>query len=278
MPLVDTHAAYTEAWECDYNAHLNVQFYFKRFQEAAAAHHALAGRTPSRLRARHVRYHREQRLDSAAITASGLVTEGPFAGRVLHVMRESPGGALVATALDTWDDPKGLPGEASAEDLAPAAPRGVSPDPAPPVDARDLLARGKAVVSDVSVADPAMFDAAGGYLPHHVVGRFSNAGAHLWNFAGVTTEWLAERNLGRVAVETKLDLVAPIRPGAVLRLISWLPDLAEKTLMLAHQLEDLSTGEAVARGEVRALLMDLSARRATAIPAELREAHETIRP
>ena len=94
----------------------------------------------------------------------------------------------------------------------------------------------------------------------------------------MTTEWLAERNLGRVAVETKLDLLAPVRRGAVLRLISWLPDLAEKTLMLAHQLEDLSTGEAVARGEVRALLMDLSARRATAIPEELRAGYEAIRP
>lgn len=287
MAMVRTQAGYVEAWECDSNAHLNVQFYWKRFEAAAAALHAMAGRAPGRLRVRHVRYHREQRLDETSAIDSGVVTEGPAAGQLLHRMT-MPDGRLSATALDLYDAADGLPGaaaladqpgaaaalddlpgRAAPEDLPDALPRGIPAGAAEAIDARGLLAAGRAVVSEVSVADPMRFDAGGAFLPHQFTALFSNGAAHVWQSVGVTADWLAERRLGRVAVEQQMTLLEPVRPGAVLRQISWVSAAAGRTVRLAHQIEDLGSGAAVARGEVTALLLDLQARRTVALPEDL---------
>lgn len=275
MAAVKTHASYTEAWECDANAHLNVQFYFRRFHEALAALCALDGRAAPLAVQRHVRFHREQRLDEAAVVHSGVVRDGPAAGKVLHVMTAAPGGALVATSLDDLGDASRLPGEWGAEDAVPGLPRGVDGAPSDPADARGLLAAGRAVLSDVSLAYPHRFGADGGFLPHQFIAGFSNGAVHLWSGLGITREWLEARNLGRVAVEQKLTPFAAVEPGMVLRQISWVAEAAEKTVLFSHQVEDARTGAPLVRGDVRALLMDLGARKAVPMPREVLEMAET---
>lgn len=268
MPLALTHVAYTEQWECDVNNHLNVKFYFKRFDEALATWGLLTGTRPT-LTVRHVRFHKELFADSGTHIHSGVLASGPHTGALVHILANAETGAVAATALDTLaEPPEGF--VASEEDAAPAIPRGVAPGPTPAVDAEALVEAGGASVTNIAVADPMRFAAGGAWRPHEFIAGFSDAGSHVWAHAGLSTEYLKANNFGRVAVEMKLTVHAPVTPGTILRQISWVPDVAQKSFALSHQVSDMASGTVLARGEARALIIDLGARRVAPVPPTLR--------
>src|SRR5690606_16110861 len=62
MPAFETLFSSVNRWECDENDHLNVQFYFTRFEEADRQFRLLSGLSDALVgsrRVRHVRYHCE---------------------------------------------------------------------------------------------------------------------------------------------------------------------------------------------------------------------------
>ena len=83
---------------------------------------------------------------------------------------------------------------------------------------------------------------------------------------GLTTDWLEKNNCGRVAVETRLTRIEPVKAGSAIRIVSRVTGLAEKSFAIIHQLEDMRSGKPVALGEVRCVVMDLKARKVTALP------------
>ena len=83
MTIQATLNSFVNRWECDENDHLNVQFYFSRFEEADRQFRLLCGLSETLVgarRVRHVRYHKELRTGDL-ITVHSSVAFGPTRGR-----------------------------------------------------------------------------------------------------------------------------------------------------------------------------------------------------
>ncbi len=265
MALVDTHVGFVESWECDTNDHLNVRYYAKRFGEALEMLCALHGHPSAAAESRHVRFHRELRADAMTRVRSARVDGGPADGRIVHLLENAETGEVAATALDLVEGLAEVP-TVPADEVAAAMPRSVPLAPAEPADALARLERGAATVSNIRLADPNAFDAEGRYRQFEFISGFSDGAAHVWAFAGMTNAFMAERNWGRIAVETKLTVFAPVRPGMVLRQISWISEVAAKSMALLHQVDDPRTGTVIARGDVRGMILDFATRRSVPMP------------
>ncbi len=268
-PFAETHRSFVNTWECDDNAHLNVQFYFKRFDEAARFFAGMrGGRIDGPLpRTRHVRYHSELHAGAITRTRSGVIANGPFEGHIVHLIDNLVTGKLAASAIDA-------PGEISSHDfLVPAEavqnaiPRGVDAVPATPMTGEEMLARG-GLISQRTIVAPAECDAAGDFMEQLYVGRFTDAAPHVWEQAGVGIALIQERKLGRGAREMKITHHTPARAGEGLVLYSLPSRSGGKTLYLRHELVRLGDEEPLVTGEVVAVLLDLATRRTVAMPSE----------
>ncbi|PSM17351.1 thioesterase family protein [Nitratireductor sp. StC3] len=267
--LAETHRAFVNTWECDENAHLNVQFYFKRIDEAArffAATHggALDGALPH---VRHVRFHAELHVGAITRILSGTIADGPFRGYVVHLLENLETGALAATALDT---PNGADGTRAvpAAAVARALPRGVEPEPAVPMPGEAVLAA-NGLIASRSIALPGECDAAGRLTEQFYVARFTDAAPHVWEQGGVTIRWLRRHNYGRVALEMKITHHQAARAGDGLLLYARPSAFSGKTFRLRHEMKRLSDGASLVTGEVVAVVLDLQTRKSVALPATL---------
>lgn len=265
--LVETHRSFVNTWECDENAHMNVQFYLKRFDEAArffdmlSAGAAHDGPLP---RDRHVRYHAELVAAATTLVRSAAIEDGPYAGRVVHFLEHAETGVLAATAIDA---PSGLRHESriGAAHVERALPRSAPSEPLRAFAPDRILARG-GIVSNRSIVGSGECDARARMVEQCYVARLSDGAPHGWKCAGVDVEWLRERNLGRVAVEMKITHHAPAMAGDPLVLYTAPARAGEKTVKLRHEMVRASDGEAIASAEVVALILDLKKRKSIALP------------
>jgi acyl-CoA thioester hydrolase len=264
-----TRRDFVNTWECDENAHWNVQFYFRAFEQAARIALSQAGTDdyPEQTGlVRHVRFHSELRSATPVVVRTGQL-EGQFPAAILvHFLACSETGRLAATALDhlpgrSADLPLVSVGEASA-----TAPRGVQGGPDIAVDANSLVRSGHAIDRHYSVLASHEAGPGGGMLSSAIVSRLTDAAPHIWEHAGIGQSFLARSGFGRVAVEMKITRLGEARVGAPLRLVSWIADMNEKTFLIRHQLDVMTTGAPVAAASVRCLVMNLESRRAVPVP------------
>ena len=267
--LAVTRRDFVNTWECDENAHWNVQFYFRAFEQAAriALSQSGPGDYPEQTGlVRHVRFHSELRSATPVVIRTGRL-EGQLSTSVLvHFLACSETGRLAATALDHlpgWvaDLPLVSDGEASA-----AAPRGVKGGLDIAVDAVSLVRSGHAIDSHYSVLATHEVGPSGIMLSSAIVSRLTDAAPHVWEHAGIGQSFLARSGYGRVAVEMKITWLGKACAGDPLRLASWIADMNEKTFLICHQLDLITTGAPVAAAAVRCLVMNLETRRAVPVP------------
>ena len=265
--FIETHRSYVNTWECDDNDHMNVQFYFKRFDEAARFFAGMngadmAGPLP---RTRHVRYHSELHAGDIARMRSSVVADGPFAGHVVHVLDDIETGRIAATALEA---PGGFdaPGHRVRESaVGQALPRGLEPAPAEPLRPDEMLSLG-GFVSSRTIVQPMQCDAAGELLAQGFVGRLSDAAAHVWEVAGVGIARLRALGYGRVALEMKLTHHQPARAGEALLIHSRPIPGGGKAMQLHHEITRFADGAPVATAQVVAVILDLTSRKSVAMP------------
>lgn len=268
----ETYRGFVNTWECDENDHVNVQFYFDRFEIAARAAAALSsGRYEAvRLRVRHVRYHKECQAADLLVGESAGV-----AGRsatVQHRLLNAETGALLATALDLYD---GAAWGLSEIPLDPhGAPRGLAEGY--DGEARDDAALEAAgyPVTYRGLVRPGEVCAAGAMSDRHFIARVTDAVAHAWTNAGVTGSFLADNGYGRVAVEMKLSIAERPTAGTLLHVRSALIAVTRSTLTFRHLLIDTAARRPFAVVSVAALIMDHRTRRAIRLPDALRATAE----
>jgi len=276
MNAQDTLFSFVNRWECDENDHLNVQYYFSRFEEADRQFQLLSGLSDAVVgarRVRHVRYHKELRTGDLITVKSFVAFDGPHMLTVVHELRNGGTGDLAATAIDGYE-----PGTASAKDLrnrfksvlgnmpVEAAPRGIVASPA-----------GSRATLDATLSAGAEICFRGTVLPRHIgsdgraddgfaLSAFTDAVAHVWQRTPMTHEYLSEHNYGRVAVEMKLSWLSPLKTGDIFLVASAPTGAQEKTFSIRHHLFESRTKRLAAVCDVVALVMDLSTRKAVPLP------------
>jgi len=189
-----THKSFVNAWECDENVHLNVQFYWKRFGQAAAIFQHQAGLTQQRWVGRHVRYHAE--LGMGANT-------------------------MVRSAVDHYADNFTTKDNMVAEVPEAARPLSLPSTPLSIVDGKEVLCDRNGLLSHLSMIALNECDAEGFLLDENHISRFSDAAGHFWHHLGIDRAWMTEQNLGSVAVEMKITRHALPKVGMITENISW---------------------------------------------------------
>ncbi|MEJ8570985.1 thioesterase family protein [Microbaculum marinum] len=262
---METLKGYVNAWDCDENDHLNVQFYYRFFEDACCHFQALAGVSRDDFRrplVRHVRYHGELRKNEAVQVDSVRAGEA----QIVHVLSEPVSGRLSATCLETFAGPlpDALPSGSGAIPEN-ALPRSLdsAPAAATAATASDRLVLRTRIRAQHCDPSGAVFDSA-------IVGFNSDSAAFFWEAVGITEPWLRERNRGRVAVEMKLTRLGDAAFGDLIHVISRPIAVARSTVTFENRFVRSETGETVAVVQVTGLTMDLTARRAQPLPEDLR--------
>ena len=276
--FAQTYRSYVAMWERDENDHWNAMFYVRAFQEASetialAAVEDNPGAGATTLR--HVRFFHELRGGEPLRIESARVST-PDGDRLLHVLRQATSGTLCATALDQPAYQLTALPVASA-DLAISGPRGLGGSAHEPVSGADLIRYGRALVSQVGVVRPVDLDHGGSLRASAVHARINDGSPHLWNMMNVPLSRLYEQELGRTMVEMKVTRHGNARAGDVLRMVSWIEGLGEKSIEMRHQLEDARTAGAVASVSIVSVMLDLKSRRAVRVPDFLRAGYEAYR-
>lgn len=264
-----THVSTVQIWECDSNAHMNIQFFHQRFREAGVLFRLRHGLPGVSMSSAHTRFHRELHVDDTATVRSIAVRDDTGAAFVMHQMT-GDGTTLSCVSLDRLSgDTAGLVTR-PLSDFPQAMPRGVPPAPTVPLaDSAERVRAGKARVGCITHVLPSDMDQDGQWRAERVVSSFSNGGQSAWELIGGQTPWLRDRNLGRVVLELKLDRHLSPRPGAVLQQTSHCVELTARTYRFQHQIEDALSGTIHATGQVLSILMDHDSRRMVPIPDRL---------
>lgn len=273
MAPIESLRGYVNTWDCDENDHLNVQFYFRFFEDASAHFQALCG-VPAAARrrpaVRHVRYHRELRgNDSIRIESLFAADAGSGRPGVVHMMYATGSGTLAATCLeDCGGFGKDLLAALARHERAmpdSALPRSLAPGPA-------------AVAADAGVGRVTLRSRvrAGDCGPGGViedwpfVGRNSDAAAHFWDLVGIDRPWLDRHGRGRVAVEMKLTRLGDLRQGDLMHVASRPLAVARSTVSFENRFIASDTGAVAAVIQLTALTMNLATRRAEPFPEDAR--------
>ncbi|MGX1306650.1 acyl-CoA thioester hydrolase [Amorphus suaedae] len=269
MPALQTQVSFVNAWECDENDHLNVQFYFGRFEEADLHFRAMTDLDPALVRsARHVRYHAELRKGDLVEVESGFVDDGDGGFSVVHALKNLSDGRVCATALDTYDaHPRELTATATRSDatvdLPPKiyGPRGLTDALPEAISAETLRERGGFVTAR-SVIRPADTGADGLATERAHVGHVSDGASNVWETIGLTKTLLDHEGWGRVAVEMRLTLIDAYVPGDLVEQISGLIEATDRTIHFRHYQFEARTGRLIAIVEAIGLAMNLTTRKA----------------
>lgn len=260
---VETHRSFVNSWECDENVHLNVQFFWKRFGEAARIFQTISGGAPARWFDRHVRYHGELRMGANTIIHSQKAGNCDL---VIHRLSNGDSGQLSATAIDSMRRNAGLP-NLTVDDLPEeAAPVSLPTTPLQPIDTAPMIESDRGLITHRGIVQPDECDETGELLDQYHISRFSDAASHLWQHIGASRDWMNANNLGTVAIEMKATRHQSPHAGMLIQVVSWLEQLRDRTLTFRHQASDISTGRPLYCGAVTALLMDLDLRKATKLP------------
>jgi acyl-CoA thioester hydrolase len=278
MTIQATLFSFVNRWECDENDHLNVQFYFDRFEEADRQFRLMTGLSETLVgarRVRHVRFHAEMRTGDLITVQSSIAFDGPHMLTVVHEMRDGATGNLTATALDGYE-----PSANSVKTLrqrfkdfqtsmiVEAAPRGIQAAPASNrTTIAGLESNGARIVFRGTVL-PRDIGTDGKADDRFALSCCTDGVAHVWERTPMTKAYLSENGYGRVAVEMKLTWSTPLKTGDALVVVSGFTGVSPKTFSMRHHLFESRTNRLAATLDVVALTMDLTKRTSVDLPLE----------
>ena len=271
---------FVNLWECDENDHMNVQFYYSKFEDSALLFALCNGldHQLGPLKSRHVRYHSELRGGAQIQVRSSLVlaesaqqisSEGCY---IQHVMRETTTGRIAATSLD-WHEGN-LPSADSVlfDQIDEAVlPRGVKfpanfAPKTPRSDEEAVIARG--------VLHPGLCNDRSEARNQAYIGAVSDAASHAWERVGLGIEWLEEMGFGRVAVEMRLCVISPMTVGTPYQLQLGFTGLHSRAFNKRYDFFDLRDNRHIAFMDSAVMLLNHTTRKSEPLPNFAREAIE----
>jgi acyl-CoA thioester hydrolase len=102
------------------------------------------------------------------------------------------------------------------------------------------------------------------------VGKFDEATWHLFAALGLTPVFLREAGRGMAAVEQQISYRRELVAGDVVAVTTQMVEVRDKVLRFQHEMRNEVTGEIAATTALTAVHLDLSTRRATHLPPEIR--------
>ncbi|MFZ3034032.1 MAG: acyl-ACP thioesterase [Parvibaculum sp.] len=290
--MIDVARSSVQTWHSDQMGHMNVQFYMEHASQGLAALAVHLGLGPrfisaesAKLIARdhHVRFLREQRPGAPFTIRAGVLDVRDYGLRVYLEMYNTISNEVAATfAADVelldedTRETKPLPAKAKAaankmmiELPVHGAPRGLEIAPPRKAPTLEEAAEIGLVFTWQGEIQVDQCDAQGFLLPRHFMGIVSDS---IPNLLGQTNGQDRSKNdkVGGAALEYRFHYHSYPRAGDVLTLRSGLKSVGSKTYIWGHWLFNLETGKAIATAEAVAVALDLVARKAIAIPEELR--------
>jgi acyl-CoA thioester hydrolase len=103
----------------------------------------------------------------------------------------------------------------------------------------------------------------------HYVGKFDEATWNLFHHIGLTRAALAESNRGMAAVDQHIVYERELPVGSIVSVMSRLVEAREKLIVFEHVMRNDETGTVAARTTLKAVHLDLEARRAVAFAESL---------
>lgn len=282
MTLQATLFSFVNRWECDENDHLNVQFYFSRFEEADRQFRLLSGLSDAVVgarRLRHVRYHNELRTGDLITVRSSIAFDGPHMLTVVHEMRNEGTGQLAATALDGYEPNAGSVKtlrqrfkDFQSPMIEEAAPKGILTSPASQRTTLPGLLSGGAEICFRGTVLPRHTGADGKADDQFALSSCTDGVTHVWQRTPMNHAYMTENGYGRVAVEMKLSWVTPLKSGDPIVVATGFTGASSKTFSLRHHVFESRTSRLAATLDVVALTMDLNLRKAVGMPDQARAA------
>lgn len=102
-------------------------------------------------------------------------------------------------------------------------------------------------------------------------GKFDEATWHLLASTGLTAKRMRAEGIGMVAVEQRVEYRRELRAGDLITIRSWLQEVREKAVLFVHEMTNEETQEIAARTFLTGVCLDTKTRKATALPADVRE-------
>ena len=296
--MIELARSSVQTWECDTMGHMNVQFYVERCSDALAAFGAKMGLGPKALARskhrfepvdQHMRFLKELRpgtpyyLRGGAVQAD-IMTLTTYC-ELVQTSNNEPAATFrsVSRLVQLGDhEPDGFEDGARAMamhnkvEIPPhAAPRGLTldaPRKAPTLAETEKL---NMVATYQGAVHARECDAQGYLQPRSFMARLSDSIPNLLVLTSGRNRG-EPGSTGGAALEYRFIYRKFPRVGDLLCIRSGLRSIAEKTYVWAHWIFDAETGECVGTAEAVAVAMDLTTRKAIAIPPELRERLEKL--
>lgn len=270
--------SFVNRWDCDENDHLNVQFYFRLFDEADQQFRLISGLSDTLAgprRVRHVRYHQEMQTGDLVSVSSGIAFDGPHMLTAVHEVVNPRTGAVCATAIDGYEPnintAKSLRQrfkdyQCAMPDLA--APRGLPAGPGSQRPSLDKLLKADAAPCYRGMVLPRHIGAEGRADDQYALSCCTDGVPHVWERSPLNHAYLTENGLGRVAVEMKLVWNTPLKDGDAVIVVSGFTGVQRNTFTMRHHIFETRTSRHAATLDVVALAMDLETRKAVQLPEE----------
>jgi acyl-CoA thioester hydrolase len=103
------------------------------------------------------------------------------------------------------------------------------------------------------------------------VAKFDEATWQLFTAIGLPPSRLRKEKIGMAGVEQHLEYKRELYPGDVITVSSTVLEVKEKVLRFAHEMKNDETGEVAARTVLVAVHLDMSTRKARAMPSDVRD-------
>ncbi len=289
--LIEVYRNSVPTWESDMMGHMNVQFYVEKatIGLAVLGHHLGLGpdfvrKQNARLvvRDHHIRFLREQRPGAPLSIRAGVLEAFPDHLRIYEEMINPATSEVAATFIAEVElrdlqtrDVRPIPEAAAlAADKLRAdlpdhgAPRGLERRPpriGPTLSEAEKCGMVQTYLGEVR---PTMVNEDGVLAARAYMGIISDAVPNL--LSRMRNEGVSLREMGGAALEYRFVYRQEPKVGDLITMRSAIKDFGEKTYTFCHWIFDLTTGEAVATAEAIAISLDLKARKAMAIPEEIK--------
>jgi acyl-CoA thioester hydrolase len=110
------------------------------------------------------------------------------------------------------------------------------------------------------------------------VAKFDEATWQLFTAIGLTPSRLRKEKIGMAGVEQHLEYKRELYPGDVVTVSSTVLEVKEKVIRFAHEMKNDETGEVAARTVLVAVHLDMSTRKARAMPSDVRDRARSLIP